>query len=69
MTRAISDGGKEVVELRVLRKRLQQIVWSELDAEPAQFAFQDVPALGDVLITLLTAEPAPDFSRAEAVVT
>ena len=40
---------------------LEQVVRLELDAEPAQLALEDLPALGDVLVALLAAEPLPDL--------
>ena len=40
---------------------LEQLVWLELDTEPAQLSFQDFATVGDVLFAFLTAEPAPDL--------
>ena len=59
--RAVSDRGEKVIELRILGKRLEQLVWLELDAEPAKLSFQDLAAVGDVFLTFLPTEPAPDL--------
>src|SRR5699024_4898285 len=52
-----ADGGEEVIQLRVLGEFLQHLFRFQVDRQAADLALQRVPALDDILVTLLATEP------------
>src|SRR5215218_8328278 len=59
--RTIADSGEEVVELGILRKRLQQFIRFQLDVDAPQLSLEDFLPVDDVFVTFLAAKPAADL--------